>query len=147
MTKLHQKALCYITRSDESGTQVLVFEHIDYPEAGIQVPAGSIEPGETPEEGALREAWEETGIPNLRSIGCLGDFRWWCAPGNEYHQRHVFHLSAPGNLPETWDHVVSAGTGDKGLHFRYYWMDIQQAADTLNGDQGDYLSLLPQSPE
>jgi 8-oxo-dGTP pyrophosphatase MutT (NUDIX family) len=40
----------------------LIFSHPDYPEAGLQVPAGTLEPGEHPEAGVLREAYEETGL-------------------------------------------------------------------------------------
>lgn len=48
--KTTRKAFAYITQ----GNSLLIFEHEDAPEAGIQVPAGSIEAGETPEEAALR---------------------------------------------------------------------------------------------
>ena len=44
MPTLKQKALVYITWGDK----LLVFSHPDFPEAGIQVPAGTIEPGEEP---------------------------------------------------------------------------------------------------
>ena len=59
--KVHtSKVLCYIVRDD----QLLVFRHADYDleHVGIQVPAGSIRPGESPEDAALREAHEETGL-------------------------------------------------------------------------------------
>ena len=39
---------------------------IDAPEAGIQVPAGTVEADETPAAAALREAREETGLGDLR---------------------------------------------------------------------------------
>ncbi|MFF3677585.1 NUDIX domain-containing protein [Streptomyces sp. NPDC002120] len=41
-----------------------MLRHTDYSheEVGIQVPAGSIRPGKTPEAAALREAREETGL-------------------------------------------------------------------------------------
>lgn len=47
---IRRKAFAYITHQQ----RLLVFEHPDSPEAGIQVPAGSIEPGETPQAGTLR---------------------------------------------------------------------------------------------
>ena len=56
------KVTCFITREGAQGTDLLLFEH---PHAGIQIPAGTVEPGETPEEAAVREAVEETGLVNL----------------------------------------------------------------------------------
>ncbi|MEA3336062.1 MAG: FAD-dependent oxidoreductase [Chloroflexota bacterium] len=44
-----------------SDDYLLVFKHTNFPEACIQVPAGTLEPGETAEAGVLREAYEESG--------------------------------------------------------------------------------------
>ncbi|MFC4337279.1 NUDIX domain-containing protein [Salininema proteolyticum] len=69
-----QRAAAYVLRrSSSGGLQVLVFAHKDAPEAGIQVPGGGVEAGETVEEAALREAFEETGIAGLRFGGALGN--------------------------------------------------------------------------
>jgi 8-oxo-dGTP pyrophosphatase MutT (NUDIX family) len=66
---LRQRVCVYIIR----GLEVLVFEHTpEYPTAGIQVPAGGLESGETIEAGALREAFEETGLTDLTFQGYLG---------------------------------------------------------------------------
>jgi len=54
MPAIIQKVLAYVTWGDK----LLVFSHPDFPEAGIQVPAGTIEPGEEPEAAVLREAFE-----------------------------------------------------------------------------------------
>ena len=35
------------------------------PEAGMQVPFGAVEQGESPDDAVLREAWEETGQHGL----------------------------------------------------------------------------------
>jgi 8-oxo-dGTP pyrophosphatase MutT (NUDIX family) len=50
---------------------LLVFIHPDAPQAGLQVPAGSVEPGEHPSTAARRELEEETGIKaaTLRPLG------------------------------------------------------------------------------
>lgn len=62
MTKaISRKAIAYITQGD----RLLVFRQPQYPEAGIQVPGGTIEDGESADEAALREAREETGLAEL----------------------------------------------------------------------------------
>ena len=139
---LKQKVQCYITREHGGETQVLVFEHLDHPTAGIQVPAGSIEPGETPEKAALREAYEESGIRELRTQRYLGSFRWQHAERDEDHERHVFHLIPAQPLGERWVHAVSAGEEDRGLRFVFYWLNRAEAQKNLSGNQGDYLQYL-----
>ena len=61
-----QKVVCYIVRDG----RLLVFKHLDEPwdESGLQVPAGSIKADETPEDAAIREASEETGLIALRLV-------------------------------------------------------------------------------
>ncbi len=43
--------------------QVFVGRRIDNPTPAWQMPQGGIDPGEAPLDAALRELWEETGIP------------------------------------------------------------------------------------
>jgi 8-oxo-dGTP pyrophosphatase MutT (NUDIX family) len=59
--KISQKAFAYITHQK----RLLVFRHADAPEAGVQVPAGTIKALERPEQAVLREAVEETGLTDL----------------------------------------------------------------------------------
>jgi len=47
---------------------LLAFRH---PTGGVQLPAGSVEQGETPESAALRELLEETGIDRVTALECL----------------------------------------------------------------------------
>lgn len=53
----------------EKPHDLLVFKH---PTAGLQLPAGTIEPGESPIAAAKREVWEETGRSGWcrTSAGC-----------------------------------------------------------------------------
>ncbi len=48
MTMLYMKKVyAYITREKEGVMQLLVFKHRDIHEAGIQVPGGTVDEGET----------------------------------------------------------------------------------------------------
>ncbi|MBR9650020.1 RNA pyrophosphohydrolase [Thalassovita aquimarina] len=46
-----------------SDGQVFVGQRIDTPGPAWQMPQGGIDEGETPRQAALRELWEETGLP------------------------------------------------------------------------------------
>lgn len=59
-----EKAFGYITRTHEDQLQVLVFEQNSVG-AGIQVPKGTVEEGETPLDAVKREMLEETGLTTL----------------------------------------------------------------------------------
>jgi 8-oxo-dGTP diphosphatase len=66
-----QKVVAYIVRDG----QIIVFRHGDdesLDESGIQVPAGTIKPGELPADAVMREAHEETGLPGLRLVRFFG---------------------------------------------------------------------------
>ena len=68
MNRIVHKVAAYITCNH----QLLVFSHTDFPEAGIQVPAGTVGEGESFDEAVLREAYEETGLPDLSIESYLG---------------------------------------------------------------------------
>jgi 8-oxo-dGTP diphosphatase len=138
-----QKVYAYITRGDE----LLVFRHVDFPEAGIQVPGGTLEAGEDPARGALREAREETGLDSLRLAGRLGEHEWRFADGRqETHLRHFYHLVSDKPMPETWQHYEmhpSDGTPGEFL-FEFYWTPLAQADAVLHPY---YVAFLPQLQE
>jgi ADP-ribose pyrophosphatase YjhB (NUDIX family) len=63
------KVFAYIIRADH----LLVFKHVDFPEAGIQIPGGTIESDELPEDDVLRESVEETGLERLHRVVVWGN--------------------------------------------------------------------------
>jgi 8-oxo-dGTP pyrophosphatase MutT (NUDIX family) len=69
MSKVVGKVTAFVTRRTKGGDELLLFKH---PYAGIQIPAGTIEPDERPEAAVLREAREETGLWPLSISAYLG---------------------------------------------------------------------------
>jgi 8-oxo-dGTP pyrophosphatase MutT (NUDIX family) len=58
MTGVIYKVFAYTTNQN----RLLVFRHRDFPKAGIQVPAGTVQINEELPAAVLREAYEETGL-------------------------------------------------------------------------------------
>lgn len=75
MTVLYKKKVhAYVTREKEGAMQLLVFKHRDTPEAGIQVPGGTVDEGETLKAAILREVQEESGLRHLCIERFLADY-------------------------------------------------------------------------
>jgi 8-oxo-dGTP pyrophosphatase MutT (NUDIX family) len=134
---MKHKVVAYITRAGASDLELLVFTHRDVPEAGLQVPAGTVEPGEDLEVALHREILEETGLRGavlVRKLAAHVEPSW-------DQTRHVYQLQAPSDTPERWDHEVTGNGEDAGLVFRYRWEAIDPAPG-LAGGQGQWLALL-----
>ncbi len=136
------KVLAYITRHKNGELQLLVFDHHHLPEAGTQVPAGTIEPNESIEAALWREVAEESGLTQgqLELVSKLAQqesLEWGTI-------RHVFHLTADGSLPETWSQRVAGSGEDQGFVFDYYWIDMKPGLE-LAGNQHDWLGLIGNS--
>lgn len=73
------------------------------------LPKGMVEPGERPEEAALREVREETGLVALPR-GVLGEIEYWFAEraqGFRVHKRvHHFLFEAVGGSLDAHDHEI-----------------------------------------
>jgi len=135
------KAVAYITQGD----RLLVFSHVGIPEAGIQVPAGTIELGESPEGAVLREAREETGLENLRVSSFLGVQVIDVTPfgRNEVFRRHCFHLELVGTAPERWTHFErDPSDGGPPIEFELFWVPMPDDVPELAADMGAMFDLL-----
>lgn len=142
MLTLKRKAFAYITH----GQRLLVFRHSWVPEAGIQVPAGSIEPGESPEDAVLREAREETGLSGLMLAGFLGDqVRPMADFGiEEIHHRYFFHLLIQADPLATWRHSERhrSDIAAEPIVFEFFWVDLSREVPELIADHGQFLPEL-----
>lgn len=120
---MKRKVLAYII-SPRNGLDLLVHEHRDLPEAGIQVPAGTVEENEPVEKALFREIEEETGITGLKLIKKLEIYHYFNEFRNEMQERHVFLLEMMDESLERWEHIVSGGGEDEGMVFSCYWMPL-----------------------
>ena len=140
--RIIEKVVAYITRDDH----LLVFRHIDS-DAGIQVPAGTLEPGESPDDGVIREAREETGLDSLSIRRFLGSRNYDMSPYGiaELHRRHYYHLECEGDAPSVWRHFETGGGTTKGIEFELYWVMLLDHVPELAAAQGDFLAELGES--
>ncbi|MET9956411.1 NUDIX domain-containing protein [Streptomyces sp. NPDC006339] len=134
------KALCYIVRDGK----LLVHRHVDFSweEVGVQVPAGSIRDGETPEAAALREAREETGLQNFEIVRKLGVTEYDMGPYRaEIQERHVFHLKLAEPSPERWPSQEDHDGEQEPTRFECFWIPLE-TAHVLQSGQGSLLGRL-----
>lgn len=136
------KVLAYITH----GERLLVFRNPLAPEAGIQVPAGTVEEGEDPEAAVLREAVEETGLHDLTVVGLLGEQERDMAEygRDEIHHRRFYHLRCTGDPPSTWrqDELHPSDGGAEPIPFDFFWARLPDEVPDLIADQGAMLPRL-----
>lgn len=108
--------------------QVLLLERADKPGFWQSV-TGSLEPGETLSEAAVREVHEETGLEAQQYNFCdwqmsntyeiYPHWRQRYAPGVTHNTEHVFGLELPTVLPVTLA---------PREHLRHAWVDWREAA-------------------
>ena len=138
-----QKAFAYITQEN----RLLVFSHVEFPQAGIQVPAGTIEPGELASDAVLRVSAEESGLHDLRIVHELGSSTFDRRPlgRNEIDQRHFFHLVSDGHIADNWEHHDVSGTasGRPPLLLAFTWLNLDaKPAKKLIADHGAMIAKL-----
>ena len=144
MTQYSAKVTAYITCDGH----LLVFDHVDFPEAGVQVPSGTVDGSEDREEAVLREAREETGLIDLRLESYLGskEYSFQESENEErFIRRHYFHLTLPGPISQRrwrhWEMAPSEGPESQIL-FELYWIKISDGIPELAGALGDMLHRL-----
>jgi 8-oxo-dGTP pyrophosphatase MutT (NUDIX family) len=137
-----EKVVAYITHR----RRLLVFTHRDFPEAGVQVPAGTVEPGESSEAAVLREAREESGLRDLALRRYLGE-RWHVLTPDgrdEVAHRRFYHLRCLGQPPESWlamEEHPSEG-GPEPIAFECCWAPLPDCVPELVAGLGALLPAL-----
>lgn len=127
---IRSKVFAYITHAN----RLLVFRHRDFPDAGIQVPAGTVRPNEDLVSAALREAHEETGLTALSLVGFLGEQRRDMRDFDraETHHRSFFHLEHHGEPADVWYHdELDPADGGPPVRFELFWAPLPDGVPTL----------------
>jgi 8-oxo-dGTP pyrophosphatase MutT (NUDIX family) len=124
------KAVAAVVRGTGSRRELLVFRH---PIAGVQVPKGTVEPGEDLAAAALRELHEESGL----TLDCVPvpvgqwdrtlDGTYGEEASFDLHRWHVHLFEAPAGLREAWRHTAVGSAEEEGLVFEYYWLALDAA--------------------
>jgi ADP-ribose pyrophosphatase YjhB (NUDIX family) len=137
-----RRVACYVVRKTSwDACELLVFDHVDAPEAGTQVPAGGMQRGERVEEAALREVVEESGLMQVSVVRRLGvSRRPHQRTGAPQHTAFVLmRYDGPADAcKQPWVREVDSGDEDAGLRFRC-WFEALPLRFELAGHQGEYL--------
>ncbi len=138
--KTVRKVLAYIVVDG----RLAVFIHRDVPEAGLQVPAGTVRDGESDSEAALREAHEECGLNGLRVVKSLGRNVFDFTPfgRQELHDRGFFHLTCDGPVEETWTHAELHDGTAPPTWFNFSWMPLEEVKGRLIANQDDLVDRI-----
>lgn len=140
---MRNRVFTYITQ----GSKLLVIDYVDHSYLEPQIPGGTIEPGESPEEAALREAEEETGLTDLKIVSFLGSFNrdLRTIGRDEVIKAWFFHLEAGDSTPERWRHAeLDSHNGTAPILFELYWVPMD-AIPKLGGIDNEMLPKLSES--
>jgi len=137
-----RKVLAYITKGNEPNLELLVFEHKHEPEAGLQVPGGTIEDDEMLIDALYREITEETGIPRdeLAFLGKVHKYNYYPEDKDTAYERNFFHLGYSGEQ-NVWEHNVVSDGQDNGMTFQFRFEALKNLPK-LAGSQDEALELL-----
>ena len=122
---VHKACACLV---DVQG-RLLVFHHPD--DRSMQLPKGTVEPGEAPEDAVRRELLEESGIDFQGPLHYLGTLDRECragVEGNAFRHAQLWHLylmRSDAALPDVFDHVAVGSPEEEGLVFSFSWLAHQ----------------------
>ncbi|MEV0717835.1 NUDIX domain-containing protein [Asanoa sp. NPDC050611] len=135
-----------MTRTGPTGIELLVFNYPTRPDAGHHAPGGGVDPGERPDDGAVRETVEETGIAGtLRHAGVVGTELGHYTNGHPYIALY-FHL-VTDEPRDAWTHTMigDPAAWDTGLTVACRFVPLADAGPLLRTswlDQSRFLHHL-----
>jgi len=106
--------------------KVLTISWID--QAYVAFPKGGVEAGETSEEAAVREVFEETGY-HAKVISLLGSWTYDFTKGDKKYRKTVDYY-----LMERVNDAPPTPHREPGENFENLWLDLEEARDSLTYD-------------
>jgi ADP-ribose pyrophosphatase YjhB (NUDIX family) len=116
-----ERVVCYITRNRQ---ELLIFDHTD-PQLsqGAQVVAGGVDDGETLEQAATREVFEESGLKLGKPV-FLGSELIQPPPGFTDPQLWHYFWFETTETRDSWDHTVTGG-GEAGEVYQQQFVKLE----------------------
>ncbi|MFJ6855592.1 NUDIX domain-containing protein [Streptomyces sp. NPDC091271] len=135
MSRPRIRVAAYVIRRRESA-ELLVFDHVGMADAGTQVPAGGVEPGEELSRAVLREVAEETGLLTACVIRPIAVDERPHPQTRQPRRTTFFLLRAAGDTPGAWVHRVRGDGVDAGLTFACRFEALPLRRPLADGQDG-----------
>lgn len=137
VTRPRIRVAAYVIRH-RAVPELLVFDHLGMSQAGTQVPAGGVHPGEELEQAVLREVAEETGLLTASVIRPITVEDKPHPDTRQPRRTTYFHLQAPATTADAWHHTVHGDGDDAGLTFACHFLPLP-LEQSLADDQDAWL--------
>ena len=121
--------------------ELLIFAHVDVPEAGQQVPAGGVHADEDLPTAVLREVKEETGLTGITIVRALTTEDKPHPTTGQPRRTTYFHLLAPTDTADDWIHRVEGTGSDTGMTFACHFQPLS-LPHPLADQQDAWLGLI-----
>jgi 8-oxo-dGTP pyrophosphatase MutT (NUDIX family) len=116
--------------------ELLVFDHVGMPEAGTQIPAGGVHPGEDLRQAVLREVAEETGLLTASVVTRIAAEDKPHPVTRQPRRTTFFHLQVPATTPDAWLHTVQSDGEDKDLIFACRFLPLPLERPLIDSQDG-----------
>lgn len=117
----------------------MVFKHKNIPEAGIQIPKGTVKEDEDTFSAVIREVQEETGIQRFEVEKLITEDYWENDDG-AMHKRYFYKIVC-NEMADEWEYNPTGGGEEEGITFQFFWVSSDEEVELIKG-HADYLKMV-----